>query len=295
MSNSFHVLLMGGDARYIEMVNTLSKKEIYTTLVGWEKITFPSKKVTKQTLNQIDFSTFDAIMLPVSGTNEHGEIELAPYTTEKLVLTKDMLQKTKESCVIYTGVSTPSLDKLTSSTNKKLVCLFQRDDLAILNSIPTAEGTLQIAMEQMDVTVHSSSVLVLGFGRVGLTVARVFRAVGGDVTVGIRSSTNAARVHEMGMNSLFTEELQQNVGAFQLIINTIPHLILDSPVISNMNEETVIIDLASKPGGTDFSYAKKKEITAIHALGIPGNVAPKTAGKVIADVFLDQLKLNDSK
>ncbi len=106
MSNSFHVLLMGGDARYIEMVNTLSKKRnIYNPCWLGKKSPFLPKKVTKQTLNQIDFSTFDAIMLPVSGTNEHGEIELAPYTTEKLVLTKDMLQKNERKlCYLYRSI-----------------------------------------------------------------------------------------------------------------------------------------------------------------------------------------------
>lgn len=53
-----------------------------------------------------------------------------------------------------------------------------------------------------------------------------------------------------------------------------------------MKRDTLIIDLASRPGGTDFDYAKEHGVNAIHALGLPGKVAPKTAGQVMADVLV---------
>ncbi|MCT9846916.1 hypothetical protein N7563_22945, partial [Leclercia adecarboxylata ATCC 23216 = NBRC 102595] len=52
----------------------------------------------------------------------------------------------------------------------------------------------------------------------------------------------------------------------------------------------LIIDLASKPGGTDFRYAEKRGIKAILAPGLPGIVAPKTAGQIVANVLVNLLK-----
>jgi dipicolinate synthase subunit A len=56
----------------------------------------------------------------------------------------------------------------------------------------------------------------------------------------------------------------------------------------------LIIDLASKPGGTDFRFAEKRGIKAMLAPGLPGIVAPRTAGRIIAktlsELLMDQLK-----
>ena len=56
--------------------------------------------------------------------------------------------------------------------------------------------------------------------------------------------------------------------------------------------QTLIIDLASKPGGTDFRYAEKRGIKALLAPSLPGIVAPKTAGTYLANV-LSQLLQED--
>lgn len=50
--------------------------------------------------------------------------------------------------------------------------------MAVLNAIPTAEGAIQIAMEEMPVTIHGSKALVLGFGRVGKTLAKMLDGIG---------------------------------------------------------------------------------------------------------------------
>ena len=47
--------------------------------------------------------------------------------------------------------------------------------------------------------------------------------------------------------------------------------------INKMNEKSIFIDLASKPGGIDIEYAKEKDINIILALSLPGKVAPVTA------------------
>lgn len=56
---------------------------------------------------------------------------------------------------------------------------------------------------------------------------------------------------------------------------------------------TLVIDLASKPGGTDFRYAEKRGVKALLAPGLPGIVAPKTAGQILANV-LSQLLIADA-
>ncbi|MDI5787499.1 hypothetical protein PO124_00265 [Bacillus licheniformis] len=50
-----------------------------------------------------------------------------------------------------------------------------------------------------------------------------------------------------------------------------------------MTPRTLILDLATRPGGTDL-ICRKQGIKALLAPGLPGIVAPKTAGQIIANV-----------
>jgi dipicolinate synthase subunit A len=43
-----------------------------------------------------------------------------------------------------------------------------------------------------------------------------------------------------------------------------------------------MIDIASKPGGIDYHYAEKRGLKAILCPSLPGIVAPKTAGRILA-------------
>ena len=172
--------------------------------------------------------------------------------------------------------------------------LFERDDVAIYNSIPTVEGTIMMAIQHTDFTIHGSSVAVLGLGRVGMSVARAFQALGAKVKVGARKSEDIARITEMALQPFYLNELAQEVKEVDIVINTIPFPIITAFVLANMPVHTLIIDLASKPGGTDFRYAEKSGIKALLAPSLPGIVAPKTAGQILANA-LGQLIQEDWK
>ena len=66
-------------------------------------------------------------------------------------------------------------------------------EIAILNSVPTAEGAIQVAMENTEITIHNSRCLVMGFGRCGTTLARSLLALGARVTVCSRSAQGSCR------------------------------------------------------------------------------------------------------
>lgn len=282
-----NVLIIGGDARYLEIIEGLRKKGANVFLIGYEKISFEHPTIFTCKHADADFSIMDAIILPVHGTTNEGKVTSA-YSDEDFTLNKDMIDKTPTHCVIYTGTTNDFLNEAVA--NRKLEVLFARDDIAIYNAIPTAEATLQLAIEHTDYTIHGSNVIVLGFGRVGFTVARLFKNVGANVTVCVRNSADVARISEMGMNPLFVTNLHQEIEHSELCINTVPHPLLDRNLITKMNPKTLVIDLASAPGGTDFESAKDRGIHAIHALGLPGKTAPKTAGQIIANTIISLME-----
>jgi dipicolinate synthase subunit A len=97
----------------------------------------------------------------------------------------------------------------------------------------------------------------------------------------------------MGFEPFYMDSLLAESSNIDLLFNTIPTMIVTAQIIANLPSRAVIIDLASKPGGTDFRFAEKRGIKAMLAPGLPGIVAPKTAGLIIADC-LAQLIMDDS-
>ena len=61
-----------------------------------------------------------------------------------------------------------------------------------------------------------------------------------------------------------------------------PFSIITAKVIANMPVHTLIIDLASKPGGMDFRYAEKRGIKALLAPSLP-ECRPKNSGSDLSE------------
>src|SRR5699024_2897302 len=123
----------------------------------------------------------------------------------------------------------------------------------------------------------------------GMTLARLFAAVGANVSIAVRKEGDKARIIEMGMQPVYLDHLADHMSEVNICINTIPHLVLNETVLSRADTSMLIIDVASKPGGTDFKFADKVGLKVIHALGLPGKTAPKTAGKIISEVLYELL------
>lgn len=291
MLTDMHIAVLGGDARQLEIIRKLTELDAKLYLTGFEQLAQSFTGAVKEKLEDVDFSIMDAVILPVPGTSLEGEIETI-FSSEKVILTEQILNKTPSYCKIYSGISNSYLDHITNLSKRTLVQLFERDDVAIYNSIPTVEGTIMMAIQNTDITIHNSSIAVLGLGRVGMSVARTFALLGAKVKVGARKSAHLARITEMGLIPFHFNDLKNEVRDLDICINTVPNMILNAGIIANMPTNTLIIDLASKPGGTDFRYAEKRGIKALLAPGLPGIVAPKTAGQILANV-LSQLLADD--
>ncbi|MBR2934039.1 MAG: dipicolinate synthase subunit DpsA [Oscillospiraceae bacterium] len=167
---------------------------------------------------------------------------------------------------------------------------FQREELAVANAVPTAEGALQIAMEELPITIHGARALVIGFGRVGKLTAQRFAALGAKVTVAARSYEQLSWAQAMGLGTEHTEHLSGLLCSYDLIINTVPAPMLGRDELVELKEDALVIDLASKPGGVNMDAATQLGRRVIWALSLPGKVAPITAGACIRDTVYNILR-----
>jgi dipicolinate synthase subunit A len=289
MLTGLQIAVIGGDARQLEVIRKLSELDAKLSLIGFEQLDHVFTGVNKENMNEVDFTEIDAIILPITGTDANGQVEMI-FSAETVEITEELLFKTPSHCTIYTGIKNTFLEEITKKVKRRLVMLFERDDVAIYNSIPTVEGTIMMAIQHTEFTIHGSNVAVLGLGRVGMSVARSFHHLGAKVKVGARKSEHLARITEMGLQPFHLMEIDKEVRDIDICINTIPHMVVNAAVIQKMPSHTLIIDLASKPGGTDFRYAEKRGVKALLAPSLPGIVAPKSAGQILGNVLAQLLE-----
>lgn len=168
---------------------------------------------------------------------------------------------------------------------KKIKCYdFLNDEvITILNTIPTAEGAIQVAMEETDFTLSGKRALVIGFGRVGKTLANMLYKLGLDVYCEARKETDLAWIRAYGYKPIPLDEMKNNLCKMNIIFNTVPIQILDKSTLILLNKNTLIIDLASNPGGVDYEVAKKIGIKAILAQALPGKVAPASSAEYLQE------------
>lgn len=230
-----------------------------------------------------DFSKADIIILPMPVQREKGVLN-APLcnTSYKLDLIINSIPSKK---IVFAGGVTEDIKNQAKRNEILLYDYLGREELAVLNAIPTCEGALELAMRELLITLHGAKVLVIGNGRIGRMLSDDLSALHAKVTVSARSPKDFAWITSRGLSYLNTNDLIGKLSDFDLIINTVPALVLGVGELRGINESCLIIDLASNAGGVDFDYAEKIGIRAIHALSLPGKVAPISAATAIKNTI----------
>lgn len=192
--------------------------------------------------------------------------------------------------LVLGGRLSPAVLQAARDAGLEPVDYFLRPELAALNAVPTAEGCLALLLQLRRRTLWQSPVLVLGYGRVGRAVARRLQALGAWVTVVARSAEQRASARCAGCRAAPLEQLSRLLPGFDAVVNTIPAPVLGRAELSCLPAGALVIDLASRPGGTDFAAARQLGIRAEHALSLPTRCAPRTAGELVADTVLNILR-----
>lgn len=277
------VSVVGGDHRAVFVAEEFLKEGAQVRLAGHEVAV---AGVQAAGTVEAALRGANAVVFPLPGVSDDGYVATPG---KPLSLSEEDLAVLSVGTPVFTGFARKFLREVANRRGLKLVEIAERDDFAILNAIPSAEGAIQIAMEHLPVTIHGSAAFVLGFGRVGMTLARMLTALGARTTVVARDAAQRARAMEMGCRVADFGRLPVLAGEADVIFNTVPALVLTAKILKATRPDVLIIDLATRPGGTDFDAAQRLKRQAILAPSLPGRVAPKTAGRIFAQVVADLL------
>ena len=267
--------ILGGDARIGFMAQNLMEKGYEVSGLGLFGEGIPEEAAEE------GLQSADAVILGVPCTRD-GQTVYAPFYHGILPL-ELLRQNMHKDAPLLCGMATGELHRRFSSAGITLIDYFAREELAVLNAVPTAEGAVEIAMGEMHQTIFGAKCLVTGYGRIGKYLAKILRALGADVTVSVRKHKDHALCRIDGVKSVETTEIKKCVSRFDVIFNTVPSRIFDGEVLSQFDGDTLLIDLASRPGGVDGDAAEAFGVKYRWALSLPGKVAPKTAGAILCE------------
>ncbi len=276
--------VIGGDIRNIKLANFIAAENFKINIYGFNNASFDIGLRESPDVGTA-MAGSEVMIGPIPLSNDDETVN-APFHQGKIYI-NEVFQLLSKDQVFIAGRINDKAAHLAEIYNVHIIDILEREDMAVLNAIPTAEGAIQLAMEEMPITLHNSNSMVLGFGRIGKTLARMLYGIGANVFVEARKYSDISWIKSYGYKPLLIGELKDYIGGMNVIFNTVPHIILDSDVLNMINKECLIIDLASKPGGVNFDKAKELGLKAIWALSLPGKVAPVTAAKFIKETVFN--------
>lgn len=299
MNNDIKIGVIGGDARQSAVADMLTVLGIECAVWGVQRSTDGTDRGRDvRPVRCVDWKDAvcgsNAVLLPLPITtdgvrlncpgmrgNEHTMIE--PRLTE-------IIDKTPASTLILGGKIPRSVMRYAEEHNVKMIDYYEHEDFQIKNAVPTAEGALAIAMDTLPTTLADSRSAVTGYGRIGRTLAHRLLALGSRTSCIARSRRDLAWAECDGCTPIRLDEYLSAPEQFDVIFNTVPHIIFDSEVLSAISADTLFVDLASQCGGVDTAAAEAKGIRVIKALSLPGKTSPKSAGRIIFDTVKEILR-----
>ena len=277
MIREWNIWVVGGDQRQVCLAGLLAADGHTVHTFALERAGEIPETEEEEDLAGLDLA--DCVVLPLPALGEDGTVN-TPLSRKTLSL-EAVLDRLRPGQVVCAGRVETAAREAALRRGLAIHDYFAREELAVANAVPTAEGAIQIALEELPITLHGARALVVGYGRLGRALAPRLSALGARVSVAARKWEDLAWIEAAGYTAEHTGELEGWLCGCDLIVNTVPARVLDEGALRDLKPGCLIIDLASKPGGVDFEAARTLGVRAVWALSLPGKTAPVTAGQAV--------------
>lgn len=272
-------LIVGGDLRTVYLAEYFKKNNFDIKVFGIEKM---DANLTVSDLTAA-VKNCDIVILPLPATKENLFIN-APLFSQPIKAEQLLSCITSRHTVI--GGNIPNnVKNILEAKNIKYFDYFKNETLTMKNALITAEGAIMLAIQNTKISLFNSRCAILGYGRIAKFLIPVLKGFNAQLSVCARKESALAEAESLGCMSYNISQIKSAISNCDIIFNTIPHVVLTYDSLNCIKKDTLLIDLASNPGGLDTSSADILKINYIHALALPGKTAPKSAGKIIFDTI----------
>ena len=288
MSTNFAII--GGDLRIIKLAKMLAKdgNKVYTYgLEKAEELKNEENIIFCEKINKAISEHVEVVIGPIPFSSNGININ-APFSYREISIRE--LMHVLNAKILIAGSITPDVYDMANDEYIEIIDVMKREELAVLNTISTAEGTIEIAIANTNKIIHGSNVLILGFGRIGKVLARKMTGLSAKVTCAARKDEDLAWIKAYGHMATNINFLGENLSQYDIIINTVPEVIFTEYNMSLLKKSCVLFEIAGYPYGFDKKLSEKYGISLITCSGLPGKTAPKAAGELIAKSIISYLK-----
>ena len=230
------------------------------------------------------------VILPLPASLDGALLNCKAASEDEKILIKDIIDLADEKSILIGGKLPRWVADYAAKKDIRTFDYFESESFQIKNAYTTAEAALNIAMNSLLKNIRGAKIAVTGYGRISKQLVKLLRGMDAQVTVAARKDSDLAWAGLCGCKTINISN-SKSVSAlrfgYDVIFNTVPYMLFDESFLSNVDPRTILIELASTPGGIDVSAAKKMKSAVLWAASLPGKYAPESAGELIADCVED--------
>lgn len=225
-----------------------------------------------------DMKYADVIYMGMKGIDRKNRLQTHQET---IVIDEGMLADFKSNCFVFTLVHNDYLEELSVQYHFHYLALLDEEDFVMKNSILTAEGLISYMIMHRRYPLYESKICILGFGHCAKPIIEYLVAMKAIVSVAVRKEDYQKDIEEMG--AIYSHLSDLDLSKIDILINTIPFVVIKENEIDKANKRMMIIDIASYPYGIDHHYALSKGFNSQILSSLPCKYAYGYAGKMVAD------------
>lgn len=285
MSHLPSIAVVGGDTRQKWLATTLQHRNVLSAVYEVPDYTAPAT-VTVLT-SPAELCQYTCIVGPVPLARQ-GNL-LLPATAQQTLPLSLLLQILQPGQIIAGGNFPSAFVQQCQTRQIQTYDFLQSPELTLANAEITAEGMVAILLQQTPYVLQNTSLLLLGYGRCGMALAHKLTALGCQVLVCENDAEKRSLARSFGYSVLAPEALPAVLPTCELLVNTVPALVLTYDLLHLLPAQAMLFDLASAPGGIDQQAAEHLHLYYQNCPGLPGRTAPQTAGELLAENLLKHL------
>ena len=278
--------VVGGDERSVILCNLFANDGHLVRCFALEKAE-PDESVVKTGCIQGCVYGADCVVLPVPA--EKAGMLNSPLSDEQFTLA-EIVASLWPGQLVLGGKLSREFCALAHREDLYTADIMSLPEFTVGNAALTAEGALEKLMATGKTSLWKSNVLITGWGRIASILALRLLALGAKVGIAARNPQDRAMAEALGCRAFDFEQLEGKIGGFEYIVNTVPHRVIKESALCCVAAGSVLMELASPPGGFDRNLAENIGLKVLHAPGLPGKCAPYSAAKLMKQAVYALIK-----
>lgn len=291
MKNDIKIAMLGGDRRQLKVAGLLSEHYCNINIFGIgseysdgrEEISFCES--LEETL-----SGAKIIILPLPSSTDGFLLNCPLCEKGRQIKLSAISEQAEPHSLIIGGKIPRSFSETATERGFTVEDYFESENFQTKNAYTTAEAAISIAMNSLGKNLRGAKFAITGYGRIAKHLVILLQKLGASVTVAARDGSKLAFAESLGCQTFCLDKEGKNIreleSGYDVIYNTVPTWLFGREFLSRVDRDTVIIDLASAPGGVDIGAARELSSNVSWATSLPGKYAPQSAGALIFECVM---------